>query len=1083
MDVDWSAPSNVLDKDELKLDWSEGEDEEEDEKIEADQVDTIKLEAPSNDPTKQFSIENFDQPFRQQEIDFMSQHLKFIASLRIMVEELSTLASGYEVDGGQLRYELFKWLEKEFGVLRRVCDYKTDSQVDLDASIDEPDLSVDENSPLPLHEALRHDRVTLNYRIKCTIRRRRWLTTHQKLIRTLVSYCALHSAQNYRLISVHMELLLLLLEAQQDLVSIRHLNEPIPDIHSFPLLMASFTSTRMFVTSPLHFIENQRTDLLLSITELSYPPNFNDAVYKVYRLFNLSQGLSSCLYQSLSDTDNFASLFQEQSGALTKRIRTISMATDDISVATLPTKWPGVDSIVALIARQVDEEMPNLRLLLMECFISITMSLFCYAFSVYDSRWLYRLAAHEMNSKNFGLVFGGGGEKRLRSAPSRPPARPRQSTSSSNADSSSKSTDDSAAIRAKLHAKVFGTEHAPPNVQKTSPQAAAHVPTSEQVIFCWVPPRMHIVQFYAEKPSGNPRNEKNEVIYDSDDASSENEYDYHNDDDDEPKPHDCPTSYAWLLLRLASIIQIQYRIKQFIAVSGFDISDLPSLSPRVDRTLELLASWIESIEEQLDQFPGGCPPDFLPHMYIENEFSVQNAPLLRKYRTLIESGNTPFEYDSKDALPVKRLWTYLVRQENLSAHFIKYIFGRKDDVTGAETLAAGSETKNGHAYSVKIIQREHEPILSFACNSVKPNWIVVSTGREIQEIVMDPIFDRQNKIDSGLNNRVELDIALEKMVRDPIRDNDDYQLIIDDGKSKQTSLSYKITPFIVDRSRVALRKLRKRTFGGVRRLESHPTLPNYVSGASDGSIYLWEWGAEQPVFTARAAGQYAKVNKLTFSHHGNKFAAVDGDGLLCIWNATQSAVHRKPFFSQKCHTKMASDVKFLGQASTLLVTAGNSSGDQNVILWDTLMPQAKVVVHSFVGHSDGATCVVYLPHTQTIASGGRHGEICLWDIRQRQLRSTLKAFESTSVVKSLCVDTTSDLLVAGSSDGDIRVWNADANPQLLQTLTGEHVARGGFSLRQVGSSSLQGVQQLFIDSQMRLFSCGADCSLKFRPIS
>jgi DmX-like protein len=91
-----------------------------------------------------------------------------------------------------------------------------------------------------------------------------------------------------------------------------------------------------------------------------------------------------------------------------------------------------------------------------------------------------------------------------------------------------------------------------------------------------------------------------------------------------------------------------------------------------------LTSWIESIEEQLDQFPGGCPADFLPHMFIENEFSVQNAPLLRKYRTLIESGNTPFEYDSKDALPVKRLWTYLVRQENLSAHFIKYIFGRND---------------------------------------------------------------------------------------------------------------------------------------------------------------------------------------------------------------------------------------------------------------------------------------------------------------------------------------------------------------------------------------------------------------------
>lgn len=172
------------------------------------------------------------------------------------------------------------------------------------------------------------------------------------------------------------------------------------------------------------------------------------------------------------------------------------MATDDISVTSIPTKWPGVDSVVALIARQIDEEMPNLRLLLSESFIAITMSIFCYALAVYDSRWLYRLSAHEMNVKNFGLLFGGGGEKRLRSAPSRPPARPSPSSGSSNADSSSKS-DDSAAIRAKLHSKVFGNEHVPNvPVAKTTPHP---VPPSEQVISCWVPPRMHIVQFFADK--------------------------------------------------------------------------------------------------------------------------------------------------------------------------------------------------------------------------------------------------------------------------------------------------------------------------------------------------------------------------------------------------------------------------------------------------------------------------------------------------------------------------------------------------------------------------------------------------------
>ncbi len=36
-------------------------------------------------------------------LDIMAQQLKFIACLKIMMEELSTLATGFEVDGGVLR--------------------------------------------------------------------------------------------------------------------------------------------------------------------------------------------------------------------------------------------------------------------------------------------------------------------------------------------------------------------------------------------------------------------------------------------------------------------------------------------------------------------------------------------------------------------------------------------------------------------------------------------------------------------------------------------------------------------------------------------------------------------------------------------------------------------------------------------------------------------------------------------------------------------------------------------------------------------------------------------------------------------
>ena len=49
-------------------------------------------------------------------LDIMAQQLKFIGCLKIMMEELSTLATGFEVDGGLLRYQLYIWLEREVEV-------------------------------------------------------------------------------------------------------------------------------------------------------------------------------------------------------------------------------------------------------------------------------------------------------------------------------------------------------------------------------------------------------------------------------------------------------------------------------------------------------------------------------------------------------------------------------------------------------------------------------------------------------------------------------------------------------------------------------------------------------------------------------------------------------------------------------------------------------------------------------------------------------------------------------------------------------------------------------------------------------
>ena len=71
-----------------------------------------------------------------------------------------------------------------------------------------------------------------------------------------------------------------------------------------------------------------------------------------------------------------------------------------------------------------------------------------------------------------------------------------------------------------------------------------------------------------------------------------------------------------------------------------------------------------------------------------------------------------------------------------------------------------------------------------------------------------------------------------------------------------------------------------------------------VTGSTDGSVSLWEWGNNTPVCTPRPPGTYAKVNRLKFSEHGNKFGVGDSDGKFQLWQLNMgSPVNRSYFVS------------------------------------------------------------------------------------------------------------------------------------------------------------------------------------------
>ena len=67
------------------------------------------------------------------------------------------------------------------------------------------------------------------------------------------------------------------------------------------------------------------------------------------------------------------------------------------------------------------------------------------------------------------------------------------------------------------------------------------------------------------------------------------------------------------------------------------------------------------------------------------------------------------------------------------------------------------------------------------------------------------------------------------------------------------------------------------------------------------------------------------------------------------------------------------------------------------------------------------------------------------------------------------------LFCTGSADGDIKVWDLSSH-RIVHTYQGEHARHGLFK------NISQGVSQVFVDSHNRLFSCGADGSMKVRQL-
>lgn len=125
LSFDWSQPSLTLPGEPLELKWDsdkdndDSEDDEENTNVTMGKTgdgssvfqETQDVLSPLSETATEDSEDSNE--FIAPCDDILAAQLKFSACVKILTNELRTLSTGYEVDGGKLRFQLYQWLERE----------------------------------------------------------------------------------------------------------------------------------------------------------------------------------------------------------------------------------------------------------------------------------------------------------------------------------------------------------------------------------------------------------------------------------------------------------------------------------------------------------------------------------------------------------------------------------------------------------------------------------------------------------------------------------------------------------------------------------------------------------------------------------------------------------------------------------------------------------------------------------------------------------------------------------------------------------------------------------------------------------
>lgn len=1037
--TDWSKPVNVIDDEEYKglsLDDSS--------------FDTVSDKSEDNSKTLAVVSNDNNKSINQKQklnnkTDILALNLKFICVMQCLIESLKALSSKCMLENVKLRSALSELLNHELAFLHLNCDYNFDG-LEIEYSTEQDNRFLARKRASTLYDfgsliKLNNDS-SLGEKVEAITLHSEWLRSNHSVLSSLYEYCLMVGTGHAELTAVCLELLLLLHEVEDHRVLSAPLSSSISaGPNAPPLLLASMTSFSL-VISPTMFLKSMAHDLLHTVINLPGLPNPQNPVTRLSDMESLLFSLSSCVYHSLCGGDEdklLASLKKGETelvGMQSSDGKLIRMSPGslfvDLEPTSAPSQWPGVKFLVTLLTSSSRDRSQQIRLLLCEISVAIYLSMLVSASSRLSCQNLYRLVTNSLSEKMWNAVFGGG-TKVVVHAPDETD-KPFYAQSP-NFDLKRDTT------RMRWNYKLLGNKSlSTANIGEEERGLVRHelfiLPKSTLCDYFLRKPQRTSFNYDSEEDEFSDDEDKTKDHEEDDPLKSESEIKIKRDlkelENKKLNEHCDSMSYAWLIMQLGIVKLTSLSINSFISMLGIEILDLPTQSLLLYNATKILIRWEQLLTVKINASSALTENVISYHPPISGDGFQRGGVALNRLKVLLDPQNTPFSNKTTKSQPAKRLWHSLVSHEPLRAMFLHYAFS---------SVSEGDDEIDYDSYSCRVLHKDPEPVTNLCLNKSNLDYMAISTTQEIIEYDISGAFKVDLfsfDVEGNSNSNENSAFAEDRPMKKPF------------------------TPNVIQR----------RTCSGIRRMASHPTLPYYVTGGADGSVRMWEFVHPDQIHLFRGPGQNERVNKVQFYGLGNKFAVVDDSGYLSMWMITNTQ-NSTPFLTLRCHTKCCYDFAYLG-SSSLIATVGFTNDKKNICIWDTLLPEKNALIHRFAHNIHGAQSLAYVSSQQTIISGGKRGDVSIFDIKQRQLLHTFQAHDC--LIKTIAIDPVEQFFVTGTIDGDLKVWDL-ATLKMVESFSREH-SRGTVSLRHVSP----GVQCIKILEGNQMFSCGGDGSVKWRVL-